>query len=93
MSVTHDALVGAGMALYGWRFWRPLDRAAADPRRAQAAVLRRILAANAATTFGAAHGFGAVRDAGGLRRPRARAALRGPAALTSSGSGPPASRR
>ncbi len=61
MSVAHDALVGAGMALYGWRFWRPLDRAAADPRRAQAAVLRQILAGNATTTFGAAHGFGAIR--------------------------------
>jgi len=61
MSAAGDALIGAGMALYGWRFWRPLDRAAGAPRRAQAAVLRRILAANAGTEFGARHGFGRIR--------------------------------
>jgi hypothetical protein len=61
MSRARDLVVGAGMAVYGWRFWRPLDHAAAEPRRAQAAVLAHILAANAATTFGRAHGFAAIR--------------------------------
>lgn len=61
MSLAHDALVGAGMALYGWRFWRPLDRAAAAPTRAQAAVLRHLLAANADTEFGQRHGFATIR--------------------------------
>lgn len=61
MSLAHDALVGAGMAWYGWRFWRPLDRAAASPARAQAAVLRHLLAANADTEFGQRHGFASIR--------------------------------
>jgi hypothetical protein len=59
----HDALVGAGMAYYGWRYWRPLDRAAAQPRQAQLEVLRRILAANASAEFGERHGFRAIRSA------------------------------
>jgi hypothetical protein len=59
----HDALVGAGMAYYGWRYWRPLDRAAAQPRQAQLQVLRRILAANASAEFGERHGFRAIRAA------------------------------
>jgi hypothetical protein len=59
----HDVLVGAGMAYYGWRYWRPLDRAAAQPRQTQLQVLRRILAANASAEFGERHGFRAIRSA------------------------------
>ena len=59
----HDALVSAGMTYYGWRYWRPLDRAAAQPRQAQLQVLRRILAANASAEFGERHGFRAIRSA------------------------------
>jgi hypothetical protein len=61
MSVAGEALVRAGMAVYGWRFWRPLDAAAAAPRRAQATVLGRLLAANADTEFGQRHGFRSIR--------------------------------
>jgi hypothetical protein len=60
MSLAHDALVDAGMAWYRWRYWRPLDRAATRPRAAQAALLRRLLTANAGTEFGAAHRFEAI---------------------------------
>jgi hypothetical protein len=61
MSPAHDALIAAGMAWYGWRYWRPLDRAAARPAATQAALLRRILTANAATDFGVAHRFDALQ--------------------------------
>lgn len=53
-------LLKAAMALYGVRFWAPLDRAAARPADAQRAVLLRILAANRDTTFGRTHGFAAI---------------------------------
>jgi acyl-CoA synthetase (AMP-forming)/AMP-acid ligase II len=59
----HDVLVGTGMAYYGWRYWQPLDRAAAQPRQTQLQVLRRILAANASAEFGERHGFRAIRSA------------------------------
>ena len=42
--------------LHGWR----IRRAARQPMRAQHAVLRRILRANAHTTFGRAHGFSGI---------------------------------
>ena len=61
MSGPRDLVVGAGMALYSWRFWRPLDRAAAAPRQAQIATLQRIVAANAATEFGERYGFRSIR--------------------------------
>lgn len=41
--------------------WRPLKRAARDPRSAQLEVLRRIVAANRDTRFGREHGFAEVR--------------------------------
>ncbi|HSS48323.1 MAG TPA: GH3 auxin-responsive promoter family protein, partial [Thermoanaerobaculia bacterium] len=42
-----------------WRFRAALDR----PETAQAAILRRYLAANAETAFGRAHGFSTIRSA------------------------------
>ena len=60
-------LTRVAMECYGHRLWRPLVRLASEPQRAQAATLQRILAANAATTFGAAHGFGDLRTPGQFR--------------------------
>ena len=53
----------AAMAYYGQRFWRPLDRAAADPAAAQWATLRALVARNRDTAFGRAHGFASIRSA------------------------------
>lgn len=55
-------LLRAGMALNGTRFWRPVARMSADPRGAQTAVLRRIIAANRNTTFGRTHRFAGIVD-------------------------------
>ena len=88
----HDALVGAGMAYYGWRYWRPLDRAAAQPRRTQLQVLRRILAANASAEFGERHGFRAIRSAT-TTPPACRSRTTSTCGPTSSASAPPANRR
>ena len=56
-------LTRAAMAYYGQRFWRPLDRAAADPAAAQWATLRALIARNRDTAFGHAHGFASIRSA------------------------------
>jgi hypothetical protein len=45
------------MAINGLRLWRPLAAQARDPKAAQAATLKRIVADNSATAFGRAHGF------------------------------------
>lgn len=50
------ALIGADL-----RYRRPLLAAARDPAPAQEAALARILAANAGTKFGVAHGFAGIR--------------------------------
>jgi hypothetical protein len=55
-------LTRATMAVYGHRFWTPLDRAAADPGAAQWATLRALLARHRDTTFGRAHGFASIRS-------------------------------
>ena len=60
MSGAPSLLLRAAMALYGARFWAPLDRAAARPAEAQRDALTRILAANRETTFGRAHQFSAI---------------------------------
>ena len=60
MSGAPSLLLKAAMALYGARFWAPLDRAAARPAEAQRDALTQILAANRATTFGRAHQFAAI---------------------------------
>lgn len=55
-------LTRAAMAYYGQRFWRPLDRAAADPATAQWATLRALIARHRDTAFGRAHGFASIRS-------------------------------
>ena len=60
MSGAPSLLLKAAMALYGARFWAPLDRAAARPAEAQRDALTRILTANRDTTFGRAHQFAAI---------------------------------
>jgi hypothetical protein len=52
----------AAMAIYAARYWRPVTRHANDPVRTQADVLRRILAANRRTQFGAQHRFDEIRN-------------------------------
>jgi sterol desaturase/sphingolipid hydroxylase (fatty acid hydroxylase superfamily) len=50
------------MTTYAMRYWLPVRRAAADPRKTQERVLRGILARNRETTFGLLHGFGETRS-------------------------------
>jgi GH3 auxin-responsive promoter len=52
-----DLLLRASMDAYALAYWRPVDRLAASPDRAQQAVLARLLAANRDTRFGIEHGF------------------------------------
>jgi len=54
------------MSFYERRLWRPLERLADTPVEAQAVTLRRILSANAATTFGMRHHFAATADFGDI---------------------------
>jgi len=62
VSALGSALFGAGLALtQGPRLHRLLA-ASEEPRAAQAALLRDILAKNAETTFGRTHGFGRLRS-------------------------------
>lgn len=61
------------MEVYGRRYWGPLDRAAGRPELAQRRALRRILAANAGTTFARDHGLAEVRT---LAEFRARVPVR-----------------
>jgi hypothetical protein len=51
-----------------WWPARRFDRAATEPERAQAAVLRALLRRNAATAFGREHRFGAIRTVAEYRR-------------------------
>ena len=55
-------LTRASMAVYGHRFWAPLDGAAAGPAAAQWATLRALLERHRDTTFGRAHGFASIRS-------------------------------
>ena len=55
------------MAAYAARYWTPVTRHAERPERAQAHVLRNILAANRTTQFGVEHRFAGVRTAGHFR--------------------------
>ena len=68
MSGAPSLLLKAAMALYGARFWAPLDRAAARPAEAQRDALTRILTANRDTTFGRAHQFAAIATPAGYAR-------------------------
>lgn len=59
----YGLLTRAAMAVYGHRFWAPLDRAAADPGAAQWHMLRALLERHRDTSFGRAHGFASIRSA------------------------------
>src|SRR5690606_5544697 len=48
--------------------WARFERAAKDPERAQGAYLARLVAANASTEYGRAHGFAKVRDLASWQR-------------------------
>jgi hypothetical protein len=62
------AFLVAGLRVRGWWPARRFDRAAAEPERAQVAVLRALLRQNAKTAFGREHGFGAIRTVADYRR-------------------------
>ena len=62
------ALLGAALKLVQGRRHRSLLRAAEAPEAAQAALLKRILAANAETAFGRRHAFARLADAAEFRR-------------------------
>src|SRR5262249_44463598 len=59
----HGLLLRASMRAYEALYWRPLERAARDPDRAQQRVLERLLMANRDTRFGVEHGFAGIRGA------------------------------
>jgi GH3 auxin-responsive promoter len=54
-------LVRAVMALYGLRYWQPVERMTRHPDTAQSMVMRGLLARNQNTRFGREHGFAGVR--------------------------------
>lgn len=56
-----SGLLDLALAAQQWRHRQIFEAAAADPRAAQARVLRTLLASNAETVFGRDHGFAAVR--------------------------------
>ena len=62
------ALLGAALKLVQGRRHRSLLRAAEAPEAAQAALLKRILEANAETAFGRRHAFARLADAAEFRR-------------------------
>ncbi len=81
------------MARYYWQYWRPLARAARDPARAQAAVLRDILARHRESGFGRTHDYSHINGCDDFRarvpiqqyedlRPWIEAQQRGEAGLT-----------
>lgn len=57
----HWAVVRAAMRFYEARYWRPVNRLAAEPEPAQTSVLLRLLRKNAHTGFGSTHGLPDVR--------------------------------
>ena len=57
-----NLLLRIRMSWIGASLYRPVMRAADDPARAQATVLRRIMAANEASEYGREHGFSEVVD-------------------------------
>jgi hypothetical protein len=56
-----SVFVRGAMALYGRRYWQPVERMARHPERAQAAVLQSLLTRNRDTSFGRAHRFASLR--------------------------------
>jgi len=62
------ALLAAGLRVREWWPTHRFERAAAEPERAQAALLQALLRRNAETAFGREHGFGAIRTVAEYRR-------------------------
>ena len=62
-----SVLMGASMWGYRALYWRPLERAAASPQRAQRQVLARLLSANAETQFANDHHFASIRTVDDFR--------------------------
>jgi hypothetical protein len=57
-----------GLSLTGLHLWRPFQRALADPAKAQAALLQRILGDNADSAFGRRHGFSRIAGMADYRK-------------------------
>ena len=68
MSAVRYRLFKTALAATQSRRYRRLMDAARSPRETQAALLRRILAANAATTYGSEHGFARLASVDDYRR-------------------------
>ncbi len=62
-----DAIFTLGLSLRGGRALKTLYKAAQYPEQAQERVLKRIIAGNAATAFGRAHGFSRIRTLADFR--------------------------
>jgi GH3 auxin-responsive promoter len=60
-------LLSASMRAYQELYWRPVERCAMAPDRAQREVLSRLLSHNRETRFGVEHGFADIRGAGQFR--------------------------
>ena len=60
-SILNDPAVSLSLTLTKYRDWNPFIATTAHPEAVQRAVLRGILAKQAATTFGAAHRFASLR--------------------------------
>jgi hypothetical protein len=60
-------LLAASMRAYQELYWRPVERRASAPDRAQRDVLATLLSHNRETRFGVEHGFADIRDAGQFR--------------------------
>lgn len=65
--IAHAAFA-AGMQLTDWHLWQPFQHALAEPRAAQAALLARILGANARTVYGRRHGFDRIEGIADYRQ-------------------------
>ena len=55
-------LLRTSMRAYEALYWRPVERRAAAPDRAQREVLATLLSGNRETRFGLEHGFSDIRD-------------------------------
>jgi len=63
MSQLAGRIISLGLRRYDRRLWPALAVQATDPVTTQDAVLRRILAQNATSTFGVRHGFDSIATA------------------------------
>lgn len=68
LALAREWLLRLVMPMVGWSMFRPLARAARDPRPVQAKTLARILARQRDTPFGAHHGFRCIDSIEAFRR-------------------------